>query len=192
MSILKSVILIFFALIIFFIILFKVITFDVLNQYKEKKNKNSYISDEIENKILTKNELVSDLSGNTFPLPEISGYKTLFFRFSEAGCSPCIQNQVGYLKRIKDSGIYRIVVLVNCQNLRMLQILINSHELDFEIYRLNSTENWGPPGFSYYFTMDENTLVRKNVFVISGKKPETSVEYFKKIIPETKKLFEAY
>lgn len=53
----------------------------------------------IENKPLTQHDLITVLDGNFFPIKDIMDGKTLHFRFSEAGYSPCIQEQVSYLKR---------------------------------------------------------------------------------------------
>jgi len=141
------------------------------------------------NRNISENEIVTDISNNTFLFSEIVGDKTLYFRFSESGCNPCINEQVKFMKLINNSGLYRVVLLVNCSTLRHLQILINSHELsDFEIYKLNNEEEWGAHGESYYFTLDESCLSPENVFVILPGNPEASIDYLKKVLPETRSI----
>ncbi len=93
------------------------------------------------------------------------------------------------MKAINQSGLYRIVVLVNCKTLRNLQILINSHELDgFEVYKLDNEEDWGQYGVSYYFTLDKTCLSPENIFVVSPNRPEASISYFRTVLPETKSI----
>ncbi len=64
----------------------EIIASDTTNQLTEFKVPKSKTRDSE----ISESEFVVDINDNTFLFTEIIGEKTLYFRFSESGCSPCI------------------------------------------------------------------------------------------------------
>jgi hypothetical protein len=134
-------------------------------------------------------ELITDTGGNTLQFGDITGDKTIFFRFSELSCQPCVIDQAQFINAVQGSGLYRVVVLTDKATTRDLQILINKYKFETGIFGLAEPFNWGRRGVSYYFTIDENSSSMDNIFVVLPDMPGASINYFRNIFPDTEKLF---
>lgn len=144
----------------------------------------------IENTPLDLNTIIYNSEGNPIPINSLANTNTLFFRFSESSCSPCIQDQAVYINIMHKAKICNPIILIECRSFGHFKSLVKSYNLSCETYMLpfKNINYFGSPGLSYFFTLD-TSLDRHNVFITHSKYPKHSIEYLQVVFPESKAIF---
>ncbi|MCX6149235.1 MAG: redoxin domain-containing protein [Ignavibacteriales bacterium] len=126
---------------------------------------------------------LSNLIGNS---PKI------ILKYSELGCSVCIDKQIENLKKVSQKiGNQNIIILASYRQKKNLILFKRLNKLNFEIYNMKEQEFGLVPEqyhLPYFFIID-STMQMKYIFIPSKDLPELSEVYFRYII---EKFFHKY
>lgn len=103
----------------------------------------------------------------------IDGSEKLFFRFTEANCSSCIEEEVKNLHNFIRPENEKDVILLCSYNTRILQLFLNTYGMKFQIFSITHDKNDFLSGslLPFYFVCNKDGTII-NSFVPDKTNPE--------------------
>lgn len=127
----------------------------------------------------------ADYKGDSIRLIDlISERNTLIFRYTELGCSPCIDEQLEILNKFQQESKQSIVILSYYRNIRNLGMLMRSHKLTIPVY--NFQLNLLPfqidsLNIPYFFVLNQNHTC-SHFFIPEKNYSELTESYLQSLI----------